>query len=241
MALTTDQFIQKARLVHGDEYDYSQVDYKNNYTKVKIRHKICNKVSEQIPFNHLHGRRCYACHAKGVPLSNEDFVQRAREIHRGEYDYSKSAYRGYSTQVEIYHPQCGRTFQQAPETHLRGAGCICRKASKGEEAIERFLVEKGLPFKRQVTVPGLRNPETGMPLRFDFQIGDLLLEFDGAQHLYPVRFGGCSAEKAEQHFQRVQYRDKVKDEFCKAQGLKLLRISNLDAIPQILGEVLNVE
>lgn len=31
-----EEFIRKAKLVHGDKYDYSLVDYTNNHTKVKI-------------------------------------------------------------------------------------------------------------------------------------------------------------------------------------------------------------
>lgn len=34
--LTTEQFIEKARLVHGDKYDYSKVEYINSDTKVCI-------------------------------------------------------------------------------------------------------------------------------------------------------------------------------------------------------------
>ena len=37
---STIEFIQQAKLIHGNKYDYSLVDYKNNRTKVKI---ICNK------------------------------------------------------------------------------------------------------------------------------------------------------------------------------------------------------
>lgn len=34
--LTTLKFIEKARGIHGDKYDYSLVNYKNNKTKVDI-------------------------------------------------------------------------------------------------------------------------------------------------------------------------------------------------------------
>ena len=34
--LTTQEFIEKAKLVHGDKYDYSKVDYVNSQTKVCI-------------------------------------------------------------------------------------------------------------------------------------------------------------------------------------------------------------
>jgi hypothetical protein len=32
--LTTEDFMEKAKLKHGDKYDYSLVDYKNRRTKV---------------------------------------------------------------------------------------------------------------------------------------------------------------------------------------------------------------
>ena len=46
--LKTDEFIKKAREVHGDKYDYSKVEYVNNHTKVCI---ICPKHGEfwQVP------------------------------------------------------------------------------------------------------------------------------------------------------------------------------------------------
>lgn len=50
-------FIEKAREVHGDKYDYSEVDYVNNRTNVKIIDRNCpeNPVFYQTPYNHLRG------------------------------------------------------------------------------------------------------------------------------------------------------------------------------------------
>lgn len=58
--LTTEEFIRRAREVHGDKYDYSKVVYVNNRTKVCI---ICPIHGEfwQIPFSHLQGRGCVKC------------------------------------------------------------------------------------------------------------------------------------------------------------------------------------
>lgn len=33
---TTEQFIEEARAIHGDKYDYSKVEYVNSRTKVCI-------------------------------------------------------------------------------------------------------------------------------------------------------------------------------------------------------------
>lgn len=51
-SLNKEIFIQRARLIHGDKYDYSEVEYKSLKTKVKI---ICPKHGAfwQTPVNHL--------------------------------------------------------------------------------------------------------------------------------------------------------------------------------------------
>lgn len=56
----TDTFINKARKVHGDEYDYSNVEYINAHTKVDI---LCPEHGEfwQTPNKHLSGQGCSRC------------------------------------------------------------------------------------------------------------------------------------------------------------------------------------
>lgn len=68
--LTTEEFIEKARKVHVDKYDYSKVEYVNNLTKVCI---ICPKHGEfwQTPNNHLSG--------KGCPICKKDCISRAQK------------------------------------------------------------------------------------------------------------------------------------------------------------------
>lgn len=58
--LTTEQFIERARALYGDEYDYSKVVYKKSNEKVCI---VCRKHGEfwQVPNSHLSGHGCPAC------------------------------------------------------------------------------------------------------------------------------------------------------------------------------------
>ena len=76
--LTTEEFISKAREVHGDRYDYSKVEYKNAKTKVKI---ICpiHGVFEQSPDAHLHGQGCQDCGYDSNKLNQESFIEKAKE------------------------------------------------------------------------------------------------------------------------------------------------------------------
>lgn len=58
--MTTDQWVARAKAVHGDRYDYSQVEYLNRRTKVKIICRI-HGMFEQNPDSHLRGCGCKKC------------------------------------------------------------------------------------------------------------------------------------------------------------------------------------
>ena len=97
--LTTGEFISKSKLIHGDKYDYSKVEYVNNHSKVCI---ICPEHGEfwQTPANHLKNRGCPICggHQKS---STEEFIKRANKVHNNKYDYSKVDYKGLKKKVCI--------------------------------------------------------------------------------------------------------------------------------------------
>lgn len=54
------EFINDAKLIHGNKYDYSLVKYFNSYTNVDI---ICPKhgIFKQKPTKHLCGQGCFVC------------------------------------------------------------------------------------------------------------------------------------------------------------------------------------
>ena len=123
--LTTEQFIERARKIHGDKYDYSKVEYNGNHTKVCI---ICSLHGEfwQTPAIHLKGCECPKCiiekNSFKQRLGIESFIKRAREIHGDKYDYSKVDYINNRTKVHIICPKHGE-FWQTPVKHLIGRGC----------------------------------------------------------------------------------------------------------------------
>lgn len=57
---STNEFIEQARKVHGDKYDYSKVNYIGSFDKITI---ICPKHGKfkQSPANHLNGNNCLSC------------------------------------------------------------------------------------------------------------------------------------------------------------------------------------
>ena len=127
--LTTEQFIEKARKIHGDEYDYSKVDYINNHTKVCIVHKKCGNEFWQIPYKHLLGQGCPFC-SSTRPKSWDEVLNEFIVVHGDEYNYSKVDFKNMNTKVCIVHKKCGNEFWQTPKNHLRGQGCPFCKSEK---------------------------------------------------------------------------------------------------------------
>ena len=116
----TELFIEKSKLIHGDRYDYSKVDYKYNYENIIIICKIHGEFSQR-PNNHLTGAGCGKC--AGTQKSNTtDFVEKSIKIHGNLYDYSKVNYINSITKTTIICQEHGE-FQQTPKLHLKGAGC----------------------------------------------------------------------------------------------------------------------
>ena len=118
--MSSEIFIERAKNTHGDKYDYSLVDYKNNYTKIKIYCKE-HGIFEQLPKNHLNGSGCFRCNGTKKSDTNE-FIANSNIVHKNKYDYSKTIYLGANVDVEILCPIHG-LFKQRASRHLIGSIC----------------------------------------------------------------------------------------------------------------------
>lgn len=124
--LTQEDFIEKAKAIHGNKYDYSKAEYKNYETKIPIG---CSKhgIFYQKVGNHLNGAGCSKCKFELNRLTLEEFLNKATKIHGSKYDYSKVNYINNATKVCIVCPDHGE-FYQSPRNHLIGQECgICGK------------------------------------------------------------------------------------------------------------------
>ena len=108
--LTQEEFIERARTIHGDKYSYDKVIYVNGSTPVTI---ICDVHGEfkQTPNGHLSGKGCKACgyirNRTTIRKTTEYFIERARKKHGDKYDYSRVVYKGADDPVEIICPRHG--------------------------------------------------------------------------------------------------------------------------------------
>lgn len=127
--LTTEGFVEKARAVHGELYDYSQTVYTTAKTPVKIG---CRKhgLFSQIPNNHTQGAGCYLC-ARRIIVSPEEFVEKAKAQHGDTYLYDQMGYSDMHSYVTIGCKAHGY-FKQVGHEHLRGRGCkLCSEELLG--------------------------------------------------------------------------------------------------------------
>lgn len=135
--MTTDEFVQKAKQVHGSKYDYSKTVYVKSREKVVI---VCpvHGPFEQLPPSHLSGNGCPGCarewteeHRRNLQessrasrgMTTEEWVERAKAVHGDRYDYSQTVYVNQRTDVTIICPKHG-PFKQKADSHLRGHGCV---------------------------------------------------------------------------------------------------------------------
>jgi hypothetical protein len=151
---TAEDFIKKAKEVHGDKYDYSEVDYQSNKEPVTI---ICPKHGpfKQSPVNHLRGSICRKCdlelRSEKLKWNTDTFIQRAKEVHGDDYDYSKVDYQGGSVPVTIICPKHNLEFKQTPGNHLRGAGC---RLCANEKLREKYLMSQDEFIRRAKEIHG---------------------------------------------------------------------------------------
>ena len=148
---TRESFICKAIDVHGDLYDYTQVedvwsDLNHNWnttttpsqTKVTIICKLHNYKFTQVPNSHLQGKGCRKCGNERISLklrdNRESFIRKAIDIHGELYDYTqvedvwsdldnnRHTTVPAKTNVTIICTTHG-PFKITPDSHLRGNGC----------------------------------------------------------------------------------------------------------------------
>lgn len=114
-------FLEKFKEKHGNKYNYDNVVYKNNSTKVKI---VCmiHGIFEQAPKEHFKGQTCAKCYHDSMKLTKDKFIDKSTKIHGDKYIYDDINYINSRTKIIIKCKLHGE-FIQNPNNHLNGQGC----------------------------------------------------------------------------------------------------------------------
>ena len=230
---TLDEFISKAKLIHGDKYDYSKVEYVNCFAKVCI---ICPIHGEfwQSPSKHLYGQGCKKCGqliiAEQRKLTNTEFLERAREKCGGLFLFL-SEYSSMYNPVLLECTKCGHQFYKVPNKILFGSStCPKCTASVLESQLIDLFNSKEIKYNHQQRFEWLGKQS------LDFYLPDynVAIECQGCQHFQPVDYFGGDKE-----FQATIERDQRKKKLCLENGVKLLYFTNVKNCPN--GIITNSE
>ena len=168
-------------------------------------------------------------------LTKDKFIKKSKILHGNKYDYDLVPDNiKYGIKVNIICKKHGK-FLQLVDNHLHplAYGCKKCKCSKGEERIRNILSNMNLNFIEQYEFDDCVN-EQGNNLIFDFYLNKLnmCIEYDGEQHFHNYRF-----EKSNDRLMKIQQHDKLKNEYCIRNNIKLLRIhySDFNNIEKILS------
>lgn len=121
-----EDFLEQAREVHGNKYNY----YKDCFVKISAKTKInclTHGDFEQIADAHIRqGSGCpdcgFATQVEKRKMSLEDFILKSQAVHGDKYNYSKVIYKNNRAKIIVICPEHG-DFYPAPGNFLSGSGC----------------------------------------------------------------------------------------------------------------------
>ena len=147
--LTPQKFIEKAKEVHGDTYDYEKCAYSKMRKKIIISCKRHGDF-EMLPSSHINQKQgCKECkrfsRLNNRRLTTEQFIEKAKQIHGDTYDYSLVEYKNNKTKVKIICSIHG-VFEQEANSHLQGFNCLkCGVVSREKKMKNR---PRGWSYKK---------------------------------------------------------------------------------------------
>lgn len=212
-----NDFVRKARIVHGGKYDYSKVDYKSNKIPVTIICPVHGEFSQR-PNDHIsHGDGCPMCGKHGrrnKPYTQEEFIKLANEVFGGYYTYPRTVYKSMQKPIIVTCPEHGDFIVKAMHHVRNHCGCPEHHVKSSLELrIENILIENGVKYVYQKRFPwlGLQSLDFYLP---DYNIG---IECQGEQHFESVEpWGG------KKNLESNKKRDELKKELCEEHGVDLL-------------------
>ena len=214
---SSEIFIEEAKKIHNDNFNYDKVIYTNKSEKVII---TCKKHGyfEQVPNDHLRGHGCSECGGT-KRITTQKFIEEAVKIHKNSYNYDKVEYVNMIIKVIIKCKKHG-DYLQLPGDHLNGSGCPKCKSSTGEKMIFEVLKKMNAKFIHQYKFDDCIHKRK---LLFDFAvfINDKvkLIEFHGRQHYNYISFFHKKNGREESIV-----RDKIKIDYAELNKIDLLVI-----------------
>jgi len=227
------------RIVVVGEYVHSQ-------TKITIKCLEHNLEFKSTPNNLLNKKSealCPKCLTKRIRKTHgkttKEFKKEIQNTTGDEYEVL-GEYQTSMIKIKMKHTFCGHKYKVRPASFLRGARCPkCARSnySKGEKTIEKILNKKNIEYNWQHSFRKCKN-EKKLPFDFKIKNKPIVIEYNGRQHYEAIEYYGGKKQLKTQ-----QKRDKIKKDYCKENGIKLIEIPywEKDNIEEILKEELMLD
>jgi Protein of unknown function (DUF723) len=239
--------LEKAISIHGEKYDYSEVNFSNDLKEpVSIICKVHGEF-KQLWGNHvgIHNQNgCPTCARDSTKekqkLGLKSFVKKARTAHGKKYDYSKCDYKSAHEKVTIICKKHGE-FRCTPANHWSNKvgcpNCIRKNPSKGETIIANWLDKNKIPYTYQKSYSDLWWKSKKGRLKYDFFIPSfkLLIEYDGEHHYKDFSWSKSINGKKRLNEQKIK--DRLKNEYAHKNNINLLRIKYDQNIDEELSKI----
>jgi len=149
---STENFIEEAKKIHGNKYDYKHVDYKHSKSKVKISCSAHGEF-EQAPNDHLKGQGCPKCaHELKISKGEKEFLNEIkipesnRQFHISSLNcivdgIDKQTNTVFEYLGDYWH---GNPNTMSPLTKIAGGNMTCQQAY--EYTFKRFSDIKSLGY-----------------------------------------------------------------------------------------------
>lgn len=245
---TLDSLLERFKALHGDKYDYSLIKEapKNINICVPIVCKVPGHgVFMQTPHSHFSGNsedcpKCSnECMKKLNSYTQKEFVEKVEKVlGKNTYDLSKFIYSGVGHKSIVICPIQGHgEFIISAGNLLSGQKCpLCTPISSGEHKIKLFLNSLSILWESQKKFSDCKDKKA-LPFDFYLPAYNTLIEYDGQLHYKATEyFGGIK------HLQITKYHDRIKTEYAKTHGFRLIRIkyTQFDNIEKILTKKLGL-
>lgn len=253
------QFFEKAINIHGkNSFDYSESNYINMNTPIKIKCLRCNNYFWQTPINHLKLSHHYCPNCIYSELGNnrsigqEEFIKRCYEIHgKYRYDLSKVKYKNLETYVRIIDKINNVDFLILPQNFLDGLTYETKGKSSGEIIIKSWIFNKNIKYNKEVNMFIFE-----FSARIDYVIyynnKQIWIEYNGKQHYDPDSMtkiiGGDSnngkirrLEESKTHSRYIRQveRDKAVRKYCEENGIVFIEIPYTYKTYKSIAEILD--
>lgn len=132
------EFIEKANIIHNNQYGYVDIDYRGAFEPIKIYCKACQEYFLQKPRDHIQGNGCQTCGilkaAEKRTYTLSTFLEKVKDLYT-DVDYSELEFTSLQEEGKFICKKHGPYYQKIGN-HLRYKGCEeCGKESI-KEAIQ---------------------------------------------------------------------------------------------------------